>query len=198
MEERKVDFLQQIEFWEANTNIKRKEERKRKRKATRIGGFQREEKEGVTSKKKVILRENKVENSEDFLGEHRETEKEQLQPRLSKYVSRSSWNSYPYSISSCVRFWIFNVILIGVDGKGHKLFCLYWLLTYVVLNLFVIFPTSLSPLKDHEMWLYLIFISCVCSPFVSSILYYTCFCFSSYPSHGHQLFIWGWLQGLGM
>ena len=32
--------------------------------------------------------------------------------------------------------------------------------------------------------------------FVPSILYHTCFCFSSYPSHGHQPFISVQLQGL--
>ena len=36
---------------------------------------------------------------------------------------------YPYSISPFVCFWIFNILLIGVDGKGHKLICWDWLLT---------------------------------------------------------------------
>ena len=43
------------------------------------------------------------------------------------------------------------------------------------LNLFMIFPNSLSPLKDHEMWQYFISILPVCS-LVFSILHYTCFC----------------------
>ena len=38
---------------------------------------------------------------------HRGAGKEQVQPSSSRYVSRYSWNSYPYSISSYVRF--FNI-----------------------------------------------------------------------------------------
>ena len=37
-------------------------------------------------------------------------------------------------------------------------------------NLFVIFPISLSPLKNHEMWFYLILISHVRSPLLLFIL----------------------------
>ena len=44
-----------------------------------------------------------------------------------------------------------------------------------VLNLFMIFPTNLSPLKDHEKWLYLISILPVCS-LIFSVPHYTCFC----------------------
>ena len=54
---------------------------------------------------------------------HRGAGKEQVQSSSSKYVSHYSWNSYPYSISLYVHFLIFNILFIGVDRKGHKLFC---------------------------------------------------------------------------
>ena len=54
---------------------------------------------------------------------HRGAGKEQVQPSSSRYVSRYSWNSYPYSISLHVRFLIFNILFIDVDRKGHELFC---------------------------------------------------------------------------
>ena len=47
----------------------------------------------------------------------------------SRYVSGYSRNSYSCSISPCVCFWILNKLLIGVDVKGHKLFCWDWSFT---------------------------------------------------------------------
>ena len=110
---------------------------------------------------------------------HRKAENEQLQPSLSRYASCYSWNSYSYSISLCVGSWIFNILLIGVDEKGRKLFCWYWLLTYFVSNLFVIFPLAWAHWKIMR-----------CG--------FTCFWFSFYSSCSRQLFIWGWFQGLGI
>ena len=76
--------------------------------------------------------------------------------------------------------WFFFLCFLGLTGKlvryhvhcgaSRDIGCTF------ALNLFVIFPTSLSPLKDHEMWLYLISILPVCSLLVFSILHYTCFC----------------------
>ena len=66
-------------------------------------------------------------------------------------------------------FWIFIVLLILCGRKGPQIVLLI-LVVYLFLSLiclFVIFPISLSPLKNHEMWLYLILISRVCSPLAS-------------------------------
>ena len=93
-----------------------------------------------------------------FLGvKNTRTRKGWLQPRLSRYVSSYSRCFYPYSISPFGCFWKFNVLLIGVDEKGHNLFWWYWLLIFFCLKPVVIFPTSLSPSKNHEMWLYRLF-----------------------------------------
>ena len=81
------------------------------------------------------------------------------------------------------------------------LFALFWFWMSLMsseANISVPIPTNQSLLKNHEMWFYFLLISHVCFPIVSAILYHTRFCFSSYPSYGHQFFIWGWLQSLGM
>ena len=41
----------------------------------------------------------------------------------SRYASYYSRNSYLYSISSFGHLRVFNILLIGVDEKGHKLLC---------------------------------------------------------------------------
>ena len=41
----------------------------------------------------------------------------------SMYASYYSWNSYLYLISSSGHFRVFNILLIGVEEKGHKLLC---------------------------------------------------------------------------
>ena len=66
-----------------------------------------------------------------------------------------------------------------IDWYGQKVsqMVLLILVAYLfALNLFMIFPTSPSPLKDHEMWLYLISILYVCSLLIFSVLHYACFC----------------------
>ena len=40
-----------------------------------------------------------------------------------RYASYYSQNSYLYSISPSGHFRVFNILLIGVDEKGHKLLC---------------------------------------------------------------------------
>ena len=94
-------------------------------------------------------------NSEDF-WEWRieETEKEQLQPRLSRYAFRYSWNFYPCSIFQRVCFWIFIVLLILCGRKRPQIVLVDIGCLFVCLKPVVIFPTSLSPSKNHEMWLY--------------------------------------------
>ena len=74
------------------------------------------EKEKRVNKQQRIL--------EDFWREDtKEAEMEQLQSRLSRYAFRYYWNFYLCSIFPRVRLRIFNVLLIGVDEKGHNLFC---------------------------------------------------------------------------
>ena len=41
----------------------------------------------------------------------------------SMYTSYYSRNSYLYSIFPSGHFRVFNILLIGVDEKGHKLLC---------------------------------------------------------------------------
>ena len=52
----------------------------------------------------------------------------------SRCIPGYSRNSFSCSISLCVRFWLFNILLVGVDVKGHKLF--YWDLSFASLPYF--------------------------------------------------------------
>ena len=94
-----------------------------------------------------------------------------------------TWNSH-----LLISIWFYIVFLFFcksryylVDWCGRKgpQIVLLRLVAYLFAqNLFVIFSTSPSPLKDHEMWLYLISIMPVCYLLVFSVLHYTFF----YPS----------------
>ena len=70
-----------------------------------------------------------------------------------RYASRHSWNSYPYSISPYICFWIFNILLIGVDEKGHKLICWDWLLTCLPCFGFWFSYVSLLSSEIHDFML---------------------------------------------
>ena len=96
-----------------------------------------------------------------------------------------------FDFSACLFLNIYCIVDFVWTERATNCFVDIGCLFIFVPNLFVIFPISLSPLKNHEMWLYLILISRVCSPLLLFILYHTRFCFSSYSSYVHQLFIWG-------
>ena len=122
IEERKVDSLEQIEFerliriWGNEQELKKK------------GGGGTVHIKGSSGRKG----DRQKEDSKDFWKWRiEETEKEQLQPRLSKYAFHYFWNFYPCLIFQCACFWIFIVLLIfGVDAKGPqfdllRLICLH-------------------------------------------------------------------------
>ena len=81
-------------------------------------------------------KEREIKFLTDFWGKHKGPGKERLQLRLSRYASCYSQNSYLYSISPFGRFGVFNILLIGVDGKGHKLFCWNWFFIYLLCSSF--------------------------------------------------------------
>ena len=143
IKERKVDFLGQIEFLGGWYKYIKKKKRKDfpffGTNLSFLGWY-------------IYIRKDVGEQGFwDCLEEkHRGAGKDQVQPSLSRYVSCYSWNSYPYSISSYVRFLIFNILFIGVDGKGHKLFCWYWLLACLPRICLWSPPTNLSLL--NEIW----------------------------------------------
>ena len=113
IEERKVDFIQHIEFLRGWYKYKKKR-RMEKMRAFFLGGKQKREDgqhalEGFKEKRKNKwqAKGSDLERKKDWRIFGRNTEEagnEQLQPRLSRYASCYSWNSYPYSISLCVRF----------------------------------------------------------------------------------------------
>ena len=80
-------------------------------------------------------------------GENTEEAEIEIQSGLSRFASHCSWNSYLYSISPCVRFWIFNILLFGVDGKGHKLFRLILVAYLFASNPLWSFPLAWAHLK---------------------------------------------------
>ena len=88
----------------------------------------------------------------------RNWKREQLQPRLPRYASRHSWNHYPYSFFPCICFWIFNIPLIGVDEKGHKLICWDWLFT--CLPCFGFWFSYVSLMSSEIHWLHAWIWSC--------------------------------------
>ena len=101
-----------------------------------------------------------------------------MQPRLSRYVFHYSWNFDPCSIFQRVCFLnIYCIVDFVWTERATNCFVDVGCLFIFVPNLFVIFPISLSPLKNHEMWLYLILISHVCSPLLLFILHHTRFVF---------------------
>ena len=95
----------------------------------------------------------------------------------SRCVPGYTRDSFSCSISPCVRFWMFSILLIGVDAKRPQIVLLILIAYLFVSNLFMICPTSLSPLK--KSWNVALsdfpFIIPVYSLPVSSILHYTCF-----------------------
>ena len=95
----------------------------------------------------------------------------------SRCVPGYTRDSFSCSISPCVRFWMFSILLIGVDAKRPQIVLLILIAYLFVSNLFMICPTSLSPLK--KSWNVALsdfpFIIPAYSLPVSSILHYTCF-----------------------
>ena len=99
----------------------------------------------------------------------------------SRYSYMKLTSSHLYLILHCFSFFCKSrYYLVDWYGRKGPQIVLLRLVAYLFAqNLFVIFSTSLSPLKDHEMWLYLISIMPVCYLLVFSVLHYTCF---FYPS----------------
>ena len=75
------------------------------------------------------------------------------------------------------RFWIFNVLLIGVDAKGHKFFSRYWLLMCSPQTCLWSSPLAWAHWKIMRcgfIWFLLLLCLFVFSP-SSMVFHYTCF-----------------------
>ena len=122
IEERKVDFLQQIEYF-FRGDIYTWERMLEK------GGFFLED---LEQERMIRGGEKKEEPGILWLSWRKSMEKwerSDCSQGSSRCVPSYSRNSYSCSISPCVHFWIFNILLVGVDVKGHKLFCWDWSFT---------------------------------------------------------------------
>ena len=127
------------------------------------------------------------------IGVHRSLggfgEKEPISLEAEQYFSKAGSSRYSYMkltsshlylILHCFSFFCKSrYYLVDWCGrKGPQIVLLRLVANLFAQNLFVIFSTTPSPLKDHEMWLYLISIMPVCYLLVFSVLHYTFF----YPS----------------
>ena len=76
----------------------------------------------------------------------------------SRCVPGYTRDSFSCSISPCVRFWMFSILLIGVDAKRPQIVLLILIAYLFVSNLIRSTPQAWAHWKNHETWLYLIFL----------------------------------------
>ena len=113
-----------------------------------------------------------------FCGEaQRKQEKSNCnQGRLSTFLDVLEIITYAWFLH-VFRFWIFNVLLIGVDAKGHKFFSRYWLLMCSPQTCLWSSPLAWAHWKIMRcgfIWFLLLLCLFVLSSF-SMVFHYTCF-----------------------
>ena len=129
--------------------------------------------------KRIKERGHAKEDSEDFWGvKNRGKRKRAIATKAIQVCFSLLLEFLPmFDFSACLFLNVCCIVDFVWTKRATNCFVDIGCLFIFVPNLFVISPISLSPLKNHEMWLYLILISHVCSPWLLFILYHACFVF---------------------